>query len=258
MRAFFAGFTYAVGLVLVVSLVGFTLSVPPRVLFEELLSEEVLLALKLSLWTSLLATAVVFPAAVLVGYSLARFELPLKRVLKTVVDLPMAFPELLLGLVLLVLFSDLLDPLLGNFSPVFSPAGVVLAEAAVAFPFAARVSYAAFLQVDPRYEAVARTLGYGPFETFLKVSLPLARGGLLAALVLAFARAFGAFGAVLVFAGAVYKKTETLPIGMYLNLSYGNLERAVAMGALLMAVSFLAVFALESFQKDGVARFGGN
>ncbi len=249
---------YLLGGFLLISFLGFILSVSPKVLLRELLSDEVLFAVKLTLTTSSVATLIVVPLSVVVAYSLARFEYPLLRLVKVVVDLPMAFPELLVGFLLLVLFSDLLDPVLGDLSPVFTPAGVVIAQMAVALPFAVRVLYTGFVQLDPRYEMVARSLGYGPFETFLKVSLPMVKAALLSALVVAFARSFGAFGAVLIFGGGVHMKTETLPVGIYLNLSYGNLERAVAMGALLMAVSFLTVLLLELFQKKGVHRFGGS
>jgi len=101
--------------------------------------------------------------------------------------------------------------------------------------------------VDYRLESVARSLGYRPAETFFKVTLPLAKVGLLSAVVVAFARSFGAFGAVLVFAGGVYMKTETLPVGIFLNISYVNLERATVMGLILMLVSLLCLILFETF-----------
>ena len=208
-------------------------------LLNHLLSEEVIYSVKLSLVTSLISTAVVVPLSVLTAYALARFNFPLKRFLKVVLDLPMFFPELLIGLLLLLSVGKIKGI-------VFTPYAVVLAQICVSLPFVVKVLYTAFSQVDYRLESVARSLGYRPAETFFKVTLPLAKVGLLSAVVVAFARSFGAFGAVLVFAGGVYMKTETLPVGIFLNISYGNLERATVMGLILMLVSLLCLILFET------------
>jgi molybdate transport system permease protein len=120
-----------------------------------------------------------------------------------------------------------------------------LAQTAVALPFAIKVLYTAFEGVDRRYEWVARSLGYKPWEVFFKVVLPMVRGGLFSALAVAFARAFGAFGAVLIFAGGVRMKTETLPVGVFLSLSYGEMDKAVVMGSLLMVASLVTLLIIE-------------
>ncbi len=213
-------------------------------LFRELLEEEFLYAIFLTVGTSIVSTAVVMLLSIPTAYGLARLDFPLKNLVKLLVDLPLFFPELLLGLLLLLLFSDLLKVQIA-----FTTAAVVIAQIAVAFPFAVKVLYTAFSEIDPRYELVARSLGYRPVEVFFKVTLPMAKGGLLAALLVAFARSFGAFGAVLIFAGGVYMKTETLPVGIFLNISYGNIERAALMGFLLMAVSLITLLLFEKFTR---------
>jgi len=250
MERFFIVTTYLVGVLFLTSFLSFVFSISPQKLVSEFLSPEVLFALKLTLLTATVSTLVVLPLGVILGYSLARFEFPFKKLLKVTVDLPMAFPELLVGFLLLMLFSGLLKPFTEFFNPIFSPSGVILAETAVSLPFVSRILYTTFKQIDPRYEMVARSLGYSWREAFLKVSLPMARGGLISATVVGFARSFGAFGAVLIFGGGVYMKTETLPVGIFLNISYGNLDRAIAMGTVLMLVSFATVWIIELFQRE--------
>ena len=230
------------GLLLVLLFGSILFSLPYGDLLKELLSAEFLYALRLTVLTALISTAVVMVFAIPTAYGLARFEFPLKGFIKILIDLPMFFPELLMGLLLLLFFSNLL-----KVNIAFTTTAVVLAEIAVSFPFAVKVLYTTFSGIDKRYELVARSLGYRPLEVFFKVTLPMAKEGLLASLIVAFARSFGAFGAVLIFAGGVYMKTETLPVGIFLNISYGNIERASLMGFLLMAVSFLTLFTFERF-----------
>jgi len=247
MRRIFLITTYLLGIVFFLSFAVFVLSVSPLRFAQLLRDPEVAFALKFSLLTATISTAVTLSVALPIAYSLARYDFPLKRFIKVIVDLPMAFPELLTGLVLLVFFSHLVDPLLGEWAPrlSFTPKAVVLAQTAVALPFAIKVLYTAFEGVDRRYEWVARSLGYKPWEVFFKVVLPMVRGGLFSALAVAFARAFGAFGAVLIFAGGVRMKTETLPVGVFLSLSYGEMDKAVVMGSLLMVASLVTLLIIE-------------
>jgi len=252
--------TYAVAFVLLLSFLSLLFGADfRRVFFKELFSEEVLFSLRLTLETSIVATFITISLSVPVAYSLARFHFPFKSLIRTFIDMPMTFPELVIGFLLLLLFSNILDPLLVSchihWDIVFSKSAVVIAQVFVALPFAVKILYTEFLNIDPKYEWVARSLGYNLRETFLKVTLPMAKNGLISALVVSFARAFGAFGAVLIFAGGIYMKTETLPIGLYLNLSYGNMERAVAMGVVLILTSFLTLSVVELLYKTGKGRF---
>ncbi len=247
MRKVFLLISYAVLSVLLVSLLKFLLFIPPSEFLKELSDPEVSFAVKLSLVTGFISTAVVMLFSLPVAYALARYSFPLRRVLSLLLDLPIAFPEILVGLLLLTLFSGFPQRLLNllGLEINFSPLGVVIAQIAVAFPYTVKILFTALERLDPRYEQVARSLGYTPFETFLKVVIPMLKGALVAAATVAFARAFGAFGAVLIFAGGVRMKTETLPIGVFLNLSYGDLNKAIAMGGILIAVAFLTIVVVE-------------
>jgi molybdate transport system permease protein len=246
----FATLTYLVGFLFLLAFLSLFLSIEPSEGFKEFFSAEVLFALKLTLWTSIVSTAIVMLLAIPTSYSFARFKFPFKDALKILIDLPMFFPELLIGLLLLLLFSDTFEGFFKklHIQVVFTEKAILLAEIFVALPFAVKILYTTFLEIDKRYESVARSLGYTPFETFFKVSLPMAKHGLISALVVAFARSFGAFGAVLIFAGGVYMKTETLPIGIFLNISYGNLDRAIVMGIVLVLVSLLTLVIFEFFK----------
>lgn len=235
--------------ILLVLAIGALFMVPDvKDVWESLRSEEMLYSLKLSLWTGLLSTALVALFALPIGYTLSRFQFFGKGFVKTIIDLPVAFPELVLGLCLLLLFGNtfvgkIFDALGIHF--VFTKEGIVAAQFFTALPYACRIMKSTFDYIDPRMEFVSRSLGYSMFETFMNVSLPLARNGILASTVIAFARCIGTFGTVLILAGGTYMKTEVLPITLYLNISYGNMGMALTSGIVLMVVSFAAIYVFE-------------
>lgn len=222
---------------------------------ESTFSEEMLYSIRLSLFTSLISVALVMLLAVSIGFVLARFSFPGHNLLRTIVDLPMAFPELVLGLCLLLLFGH------GPFGKwlqsmgvnvVFSKYSIVIAQVFTAAPYAIRVVYGTFRGISPRYEMVARSLGCGLLGSFLRVSLPMAKGGLFAAAVIAFARCMGCFGTVLILAGGTRMYTETLPITLYLNISYGNLAMAMSSGIILIFISLGAIIVFEILNQEVV------
>jgi molybdate transport system permease protein len=104
--------------------------------------------------------------------------------------------------------------------------------------------------VNPRYEYVAKTLGCTDASAFFQVTLPMARHGLLAGTVITWSKAMGEFGAVLMLAGATTMRTETLPIALYLNISGGNLDLAVAAATILILISLATLCTVEYFDRD--------
>lgn len=216
--------------------------------WHNLWSEEMLFSMKLSLITGLISTFLVMLFALPIAYSLSRFKFRGIGLVKTIIDLPVAFPELVLGLCLLLLFGN--TPV-GTFFKfigldfVFTKSGVVAAQFFTALPYASRILKSTFEYIDPRLEFVSRSLGYSQWETFLHISLPLAKSGILASIVIAFARCIGTFGTVLILAGGSYMKTEVLPITLYLNISYGNMGMALTSGIVLMVISFIAIYIFE-------------
>ncbi len=222
---------------------------------ESTLSEEMLYSIRLSLFTSLISVALVMVLAVSIGFVLARFTFPGHNLLRTIVDLPMAFPELVLGLCLLLLFGHApfgkwLQSM--GVNVVFSKYSIVVAQVFTAAPYAIRVVYGTFRGISPRYEMVARSLGCGLLGSFLRVSVPMAKGGLFAAAVIAFARCMGCFGTVLILAGGTRMYTETLPITLYLNISYGNLAMVMSSGIILIFISLGAIIVFEVLNQEVV------
>lgn len=222
---------------------------PFATLLLALQQEETLFALRLSLYTSLLAVALALLFGTLAGYLLARRSFPGQAMIETLLDLPMVTPPLVAGMGLLFL--------LGREAPVgslmaaagwqllFSPAGVVLAQAYVATSLIVRSARAAFQAVDPDYAAVACTLGLTPFWAFLLVEIPMAGRGLLSAAILGWARALGEFGATLMVAGATRLHTETLPMAVFLNIASGETAVAIACALILLSMAFALLLAIR-------------
>ncbi len=213
-------------------------------------TEAVLEILGLSLAVAAAATALCLPFALGLGYALARGRLAAPSLIRALVTLPMVMPPVAVGLALLWLFGRQ-SPLAGIWAAlglelVFTPTAAVLAAAVVGFPLLARSAEQSFADLDPSYEELARTLGSPPLATFFRVSLPLARRGLLYGSLLCFTRALGEFGATAVFAGIIPGRTETLASGTWSRIQLG--EDAAAAG--LVGVSFvLALSAMLAAER---------
>jgi len=221
----------------------------------SLKTPEMIYSLKLSLITALIATICAMFVAIPIGYAMSRGSFKGKKIVKSIVDLPMAFPELVLGLALLLLFGHtgigkIIETI--GIKVVFTKTGIVVAQFFTALPYAVRIICSTFNDINPRYELVSRSLGYGEFETFINVTLPLAKNGIFASTIITFARCVGAFGAVLILAGGSYMNTEILPITLYLNISYGNIGMAISSGIVLILVSFITIAIFEWLEKDNV------
>jgi molybdate transport system permease protein len=208
-------------------------------------SKFILHALWMSTWTSLVSTLIALLFAVPMGYALSRFRFPGRILADALVDLPIVFPPLVAGLTLLVFFSQ---TALGRWIQedlglefVFQPKGIVLCQFVAAASFAIRSAKTAFDDVDRRCENVALTLGCTQWGSFRRVSLPLARNGIIAGGILTWARAFGLFGPLMIFVGSFRGRTEVLSTTIFLEQSVGNLEVALAIALLLIFVALIAV-----------------
>ena len=202
-------------------------------------------ALWMSVWTSCVTTLIALLFAVPMGYSLSRFRFPGQVIIDTIVDLPIVFPPLVVGLTLLVFFSQtslgrwIQDDLGIVF--VFQPKGIVLCQFVASASFAIRSAKTAFDDIDRRYENVALTLGCTQFGSFRRICLPLARNGIIAGGILTWSRAFGLFGPLMIFVGSFRNRTEVLSTSIFLEQSIGNLEVALAIALLLIFVALIAV-----------------
>jgi molybdate transport system permease protein len=224
-------------------LVALFLNTPPSALWSSLHTESSTSALTLSMETTgvtlLLALVLGTPTA----YILARRRFPGKRLLDSVVDLPIVVPPAVAGVALLLAFGrqGLLGPSLNalGIHLSFSTAAVVMAQLFVACPFYVRSARAGFIAVDRTLEDASSTLGYGGWGTFRRVTVPLALPSLIGGAVLTWARALGEFGATIMFAGNLMGVTQTMPLAVYLNLETGDLDGAVALSVVLVLVSLV-------------------
>jgi molybdate transport system permease protein len=229
----------------------------PGHLLEALNSPEIRYALKLSLLSCSLTTLLSLWVAVPLGYLLARTRFPGKGVVDTLLDVPIVLPPLVIGLSLLLLFQTAPGRAVQRLVPVtYAVPGVILAQFAVAAAFAARTMRVTFEQLSPRAEQVALTLGCTRAQAFWRVALPEARRGVLAATTLAWARSLGEFGPILIFSGATRMRTEVLPTTVFLELSVGHLEAAVAVSLLMIAVAVVVLVLTRAFGLRGTGLIG--
>jgi molybdate transport system permease protein len=203
---------------------------------------EIRYSVKLTMISCLFTSILSLLVAVPIGYLLSRFRFPGRNLLDAILDVPIVLPPLVVGLSLLILFQFWPFSATARWV-VFQIPAVILAQFMVAAAFAVRIMRATFDQIDKRHENVALTLGCTRAQAFGLVVLPQARQGMLTAGTLAWARALGEFGPLLIFAGATRNKTEVLSTTVFLELSIGNLEAAVAVSLIMVgaAVSVLVV-----------------
>jgi len=202
-------------------------------------------AVRLSLEVATRSVLVSLPLAVLVAWVLARARFAGRPLLDALVHLPLVVPPVAVGWALLVLFG-LRGPIGGPLHEwfgvrlVFTTAGAALATAVMTFPLIVRAVRLSLESVDPGLEAAARTLGAGPLDRFVTVTLPLMSPGILAGAVIAFAAGLGEFGAVITFVSNIPGETQTLPLAIY---SATQTPGGEAVAARLAAISFAMALA---------------
>jgi molybdate transport system permease protein len=217
-------------------------------------------ALGFSIVVSLGAVLLSLPFGLALGWVLARHSFPFKAVVETFLNLPLVLPPVVTGYLLLLLFGrrGLIGGWLASIhiEVAFTPLAAMLAGAVMGFPLMVRAIRLAFQGADPRLYQAARSLGAGPFDAFWSVSLPLARHGVIAGIVLAFARGLGEFGATLLFAGSQPGR-RTLSVQIY-QLYERPADAAEARMWCLVAASVLlacaALAASEFLERRGARR----
>lgn len=215
-------------------------------LVKPLAKPEIRYAVRLSLAACGITAILSVWVAVPLGYLMSRFEFPGKGLIDAIIDIPIVLPPLVVGLSLLILFQTAPGKAVEGVIPVaYAIPGVILAQFSVACAFAVRTLRVTFDQIPARREQVARTLGCSRGQAFWRVVLPEARRGMVTAGTVAWARAMGEFGPILVFAGATRMRTEVLSTTIFLELSVGNLEAAVAVSLLMVAVAVVVLVVLR-------------
>lgn len=191
------------------------------------------------------------------AYLLARKQWPGKSLVETLVTLPLVLPPVAVGFLLLFTFGrdgPLGERALGiDLDLILTWKGAVLASAVMSLPLVVRTARVAFEGVNPRLESMGRSLGLSRTRVFLTITLPLARRGLFAALVLGFGRALGEFGATVIIAGNIPGKTQTLALAIFDNYQLGHEREALRLVGIAAVIAFVLIWIVERLLASGAA-----
>jgi len=215
--------------------------------WEALVHPYTLFSIRLSLIAATLATFFAIVIGLPSAYALSRFEFVGKRIIDTFLEIPMIMSPIALGASFLIFFNTPLGELIQNKGIffVFEVPGIVLAQFATIAGLATRLMKASLDEISPRYEAVARSLGSSSWQAFYQITLPLAFKGLLASVILSWAKAFGEFGATVTLAGAMPGKTETMPIAIFTALASANIDKAIVLILILVVFGLLTLYSVR-------------
>ena len=224
---------------------------------RALMAPEALFALRLTLLLAVLIAIIDAVTGTVTAYVLARYRFPGQSLVNAMVDLPVAIPTVVTGLMLVALYGP--NSLAGDFlgrhglQVIFAKPGIVLALLYVTFPFVVRAVQPVVEELSRDQEEAAETLGASRWVTFKRVILPALRPAILAGTTLSFSRALGEFGSVVVVAGNIPMKTQVAPVYIYGEVESYNPAGAVSVSVVLLVASLLAILLLRRFKKSGSA-----
>ena len=204
-------------------------------------------AIRLSLLVTFFATGLILLSGLPLGRWLARRDFPGKSFVETLILLPLVLPPSVVGYYLLLALGHH-NPLLGGGSLLFRWPAAVLASAVVGLPLMVLSTKAAIASVSPSLENAARVLGSGELEVFFRVTLPLARRGVVGGLLLGAARAFGEFGATLMVAGSIPGRTQTVPLAIYDAVQAGDAGTANLLVLLTTILAFSSIYVVRRLE----------
>ena len=219
--------------------------------WKEVTSPLALGALRLTLTSAALMTAVNVVLGVLTAFVLARYEFPARGVFNGVIDLPFAIPTLVTGVMLVVLYGP--QGVFGGWlerhgAPViFARPGIILALLFVCYPFVIRAVEPVLVGADRQAEEAAWTLGASRWTTFRRITLPEILPAVRTGALLCFARGLGEFGSIVIVAGNIPGRTLTAPVHIYGEIESQNARGASAVSVVLLAISFTMLFLLDWF-----------
>ena len=216
-------------------------------------SPEAWWALRWTLIASVIVVVINVVAGTTIAWVLVRDNFPGKAALNGVIDLPFALPTIVAGITLLALY--------GPGSPIgvhaaYTKIAVIMALAFVTLPFVVRAVQPVLMEVDVEAEEAARSLGAGPFTTFRRIILPSLLPAILAGSALAFARAIGEFGSLVLFAGFIAFKTEVMSGLIYQQIGNGNLTGAAAQSVMLLAIALVVLLIFGRLTKWSLRHAG--
>lgn len=246
--ALFWGCTAAIILFIIIPIASVFLSIPGSNVALEAVNKDTLNAIRLSLITSATSLLVMTLLGIPTARALTRSRMRGKRLLDTIIDIPIVLPPAVAGLALLLAFAPRspIGVVLLHYGIILpgNIAAVIMAQTFVAMPFFVRSARTAFEEINPRLEMAASLLSPSRFYSFRKVVLPLASRGLVAGAILAWGRAMGEFGATLLFAGNMPGITQTMPLAIYLDLGV-NVQQASFVSCILITISFAVIIGVR-------------
>ena len=212
---------------------------------EILTSQDVCRSMVLSVWTSLCSLVLVLLFSIPIGYALSRYRFRGHAFLSTLVDVPIVLPPVVIGISLLAFFGTgmgmaVKEALRAARLDIISGLGIVLCQFLVSVPYCIRAVKAAFDEVSNEVEDVALVLGCSQWQAFRRVTLPMARNGLVAGGIMAWARAIGVFGPLMVFIGTG-ARVQVMPTSIYLELSIGNIETSLTIALVMVLLASVAL-----------------
>jgi sulfate transport system permease protein len=216
--------------------------------WDAITNPQAIAAIKLSLGLSLVVAAIDAVMGTLIAYVLVRDQFPGKSLVNALIDLPFALPTIVAGLTLLALY--------GSRSPIgvnvaYTRAGVALSLLFVTLPFVVRAVQPVLLSLDREAEQAAASLGAGPVTIFRRIVLPALRPAILAGVALAFGRAVGEFGAVVLISGNIPFKTEVASVFVFSRIESDATTSAAAVSVLLLLISFLLLLGISFLARRG-------
>ncbi len=214
--------------------------------WDAITNRQAIAAMRLTLVVSITVAAIDAVMGVLIAWVLVRDEFAGKAFVNGLIDLPFALPTIVAGLTLLALY--------GNTSPVgvnvaYTQVGIALALLFVTLPFVVRAVQPVLLSLDREAEQAAASLGAGPIYTFRRVILPALRPAILAGVALAFGRAVGEFGAIVLISGNIPFKTEVASVFVYSRIESDSTTSAAAVSVVLLAISFVMLLGISYWAR---------
>ncbi len=211
-------------------------------------------ALKLTLWTAAVMTIINTLMGTLTAYVLVRYEFPGKAFLNSVIDLPLAIPTLVTGVMLVVLYGPqqtLGAWLKANFgvAVIFAPPGIVLALLFITFPFVVRVIQPVLINLERVQEDAAATLGASPWTIFRRITLPPLILPMVSGALLSFARAIGEFGSIVIVAGNIPMYSQTAAVYVLGEVESENRLGASAVSVVMVFIAFVLVLVVDALQR---------
>lgn len=218
----------------------------------------------ISLKTSAVATIITLILGVAAAWVVAAYTKKTKGIIDAILTLPMILPPTVVGFILLVIFGK--KGLLGKFleqmdiSIIFSWSATVIAATVVSFPLMYKTLRASFENIDSNILDAARILGASELMVLFKIAIPVSWTGIVAGIILAFARSLGEFGATLMVAGNIPGKTQTIPVAIYFDVEGGNMSRAYLWVALIFSISLTVMILMNYWtgqRKKLISKAGG-